>query len=414
MKRIENRFWRMLDNRPYRTATLPDWQRAAGPEFGLFENMFHPVEGLAQYITDPDDIDGFMLSVVDYGNGKYGAIDEGMTRRIPLTLDDIIRYKLDFKDFQSLLAGVFEFEPDFGEMPSDSLEPIRFGMCRVKPGVEFPVYMILARDRRIMLELTATLLAAEKNSFFLMAATRRNWAPDILQLIRDRKSQIVSLEECLLVENGSFAKSEAWDNAVNEFRSIHYPENLVEAPPPYEFRKKGEMWAIRFDGEETFLKDSQGLRCIAQLLAKPNDPVFVTELRAVLNGQPPDTVVVQKTPREDVVDKTTLSELKRRYLELQAELSEAQTDGNEIMEREAEQEMEQIVQHLCQIKGMNGETRKINDDFEKARSATSKAFWRSVNLIRDDAPQLATHLENSCVVGMVCNYSPDRAIHWNL
>jgi hypothetical protein len=56
----------------------------------------------------------------------------------------------------------------------------------------------------------------------------------------------------------------------------------------------------------------------------------------------------------------------------------------------------------------------MNDDFEKARSATSKAFWRSVNQIRGDLPQLAVHLEKSCVVGMVCNYTPERTINWVL
>lgn len=413
MKRIENRFWLTLECNPKRTTTLPDWRRAMGSEYGLFQNMVHPVEGLAQYVADPDDLDGRPLPVVDYGNGKYGAIDDDMIRRIPLTLDDIIRYTFKLNAFRTVLSEILGFEPVSDAIPPISLKPMRFGVCKIKPGVEFPVYVILAQDRRLMLEKTATLLTTEKNSFFLLTPTKRSWTQDILQLVRERKSQIVSLEECLLVENGNFVKSETWDNAVKEFRATHFPENLVEAPPLYEFRRKGEYWAIRFEGDDTYLKDTVGLRCIGQLLANPNALMFVMELRAILDGQNPDEVV-QPGAREDVVDQETLTDLKRRYLELQSDLEEAQRDGNELEETEIEQEMERIIQYLGQVRGKGAETRKVSDDFEKARSATSKAFWRIVNQIRNDLPQFATRLEKSCTVGMICNYTPEVKIDWIL
>jgi len=197
---------------------------------------------------------------------------------------------------------------------------------------------------------------------------------------------------------------------ISEQLKVAFPE---PSAPPYEFRKKGEMWVIRFDGEDMYLKDSVGLQCIGQLLAKPNAPMFVMELRAILNGQKPD-VVAQPLSREDIVDQETLTNLKHRYLELQSELEEAQNENNEIMEAEVEQEMENIIQYLSQVKAVGGTTRKVNDEIEKARSATSKAFWRSVNQIRCDLPELADHLEKSCVVGMVCNYTPEQKFDWVL
>ena len=412
-KYIKNRFWTMLEDSPRRIGSMADWQRGTGPEHELFASMLHPVEGLARSITDPDDIDGlFPLSVVDYGNGKYGAIDEGLTRRIPLTLEDIIIYTLDLNDFRHLLAQVLGIEAGSDMMPLTNVAPMRFGMCQIKPGVEFPVYMILARDEYLMLNQVRALLTTERKPFFILTATRSNWTQEIQQLLHDWKSQIVSLEECVMVEDGRFVKSETWDNAVDAFRSMHFPENLVPAPP-FEFRKKGDMWVIRFAGEDMYLKDSVGLRCIAQLLAKPNDPVFVMELRAIVDGQNPDTIS-QPLSREEVVDQATLSGLKQKYLELQSDLEEAQRDGNELAETEIEQEMESIVQYLCGVKSLGGGTRKVSDSFEKARSATSKAFWRSVNLIRDDLPQFATHLEKSCTVGVVCNYYPEQTTDWLL
>lgn len=413
MKRIKNRFWSILEINAKRIATLIDWQRGTGSEYELFAPMFLPVEGLATVITDPDDIDGLRLSVVNYGNGKYGAIDEALTRRIPLTLGDIIRYTLNLNDFRQLLGQVLNFETVSDMIPPSSKDPIRFGMCQIIPGVEFPVYLILAPESCLMLNRLRALLTTEKNAFFLLTATRFTWTQEIMQLVRDRQSQIVSLEECLMVDGGRFVKSETWDNAVSAFRSTHFPENLVATPPPYEFRNNGNMWVIRFAGEEMSLKDSVGLRCIRELLSKPNDQVFVLELRAILDGKNPE-MIAQPQSREEVVDQATFSNLKKQYLELQSDLDNARRDENKLAEKEIKQEMENIIQYIYGVKTLNGETRKVSDSFEKARSATSKAFWRSVNLIRAKLPQFATHLEKSCVVGVVCNYSPEQKIDWLL
>ena len=415
MQQIKNKFWYMLEVNPRRIATRPDWERATASEYRLFQNMTYAVDRLATEITDPDNVDGRRLLVVDYRNGEYAAIDQATEKvRCPLTLDDITRHTFDLNQFRRVLSQVLGFETVSDTVPPISLTPIRFGTCRIKPGVEFPVYLILAPDSRAMTERLRVLLTTEKNSFFLLTATRRTWTQEALQLVHERGSQIVSLEECLLVDNGRFAKSDVWESAVNAFRSVHCPDNLVAAPPPFEFRKKGDTWVIRYAGEDTYLQDSIGLRCIGQLLAKPNDPVFVMELRAILDGQNLENTITQPITREDVADQITLSNLKRRYLELQSDLDKAQRDGNEILEEEIDREMEEIVQYLSRIKGLNGETRKVSDDFEKARSSTSKAFRRSVALIRDDLPQFATHLEKSCVVGVVCNYAPEQKIEWVL
>ena len=220
----------------------------------------------------------------------------------------------------------------------------------------------------------------------------------------------MSLQEIIEVNDNVWMATEEWRKTLQNFRDLLHPPHLIEVPL-YEFRKKGEIWVIRYEGDDMYLKDSVGLQCISQLLAKPNDPVFVMELRAIVNGQKPENMV-QTPTRDNVVDTETLTNLKRRYLELQSDLEETQRDGNEVAEKEIEEEMEQIVQYLYRVKTRGGEIRKTNDDFEKSRSATSKAFWRTINLIRNELPQLAEHLEKSCVVGVVCNYNPEHRIDW--
>ena len=410
-KYIRNRFWTMLERSPMRIGSMADWQRGTGPEHELFAPMLHPVEGLARSITDPDDIDGlFPLSVVDYGNGKYGAIDEGLTRRIPLTLEDIIIYTLDFNDFRHLLAQVLGIEAGADMMPSTNVAPMRFGMCQIKPGVEFPVYMILARDEYLMLNQVRALLTTERKPFFILTATRSNWTQEIQQLLHDWKSQIVSLEECVMVEDGHFVKSETWDNAVDAFRSMHFPENLVPAPP-FEFRKKGDMWVIRFAGEDMYLKDSVGLRCIGQLLAKPNDPVFVSDLKMIIDGQNPQNLPAP-TASGEVVDREYLKDIARKYLELEAEYEAAKETGELALAKEIQEEMAKLMAIIKEAKGFGGRIKEANEKLNSIRISIYQAISRTLESIKIELPNCFSHLEPRIATGFILNYLPDKMVSW--
>lgn len=413
MKRIESRFWHMLEFNSKRIASFSDWQRGAGSAFGLFEHMIHPVEGLATIITDPNDIDGFPLSVVDYGNGKYGAIDEELTRRIPLTLEDIIRYALNLGDFRHLLGQVLEFETVPDVIPPDSRAPMRFGMYRIKPGVEFPVYLILAPENYLLANRLMALLASEKHSFFLLTATRATWSQEIQQLIHDRKSQIVSLEECLLVDNGCFAKSETWDNAVSEFRSLHYPENLVKAPPPYEFRKIGHGWMVRFAGGEMILKDGKGPLYTALLLSKPNEMIFASDLLAVAEGKDP-TKAPAVGNAGTISDSETLQDIEKEFLSLRVDLERARADGDTLVEQEVLGEMEKLEEYARKATDGRGKHRKTNDDSDAHRQSVFRAIDRTIDDISKVIPDCGTYLRNRIHTGTELFYEPDGKVDWSL
>ena len=332
---------------------------------------------------------------------------------IPLTQEDVIEYDFNIGLFREVICEILGFRPARGEIgPYGHTFPV--GNWEPGGGQSYPVHWITARDPRDCVEYVRELLLDNPSPMIFLTPSRRKWDMDTLAVIAKYKSTMAPLDELVIVDGeGRWSASPLWNEALIYFyRMLNPPAEAPELPPNI-FRKRGEMWVIRFEGEETYLKDSVGLQSIGQLLMKPHVPIFVMELRALLNGQNPDSVA-QPFAREDVVDQETLTALKHRYLELQADLGKAQRDGNAIMEEETEREMEKIIQYLGQIKALGGEPRKANDDFEKARSATSKAFWRSVNQIRGDLPRLAAHLEKSCVVGMVCNYTPERNLDWVL
>lgn len=413
MKQIGNRFWLILENSPKRITTFAVWQRATASEFRLFEPMFHPVGGLARTVIDPDNIDGPRLSVVDYGNGKYGAVDEDLTRRVPLTLEDIILYTLNFRDFRYLLGQILEFNAVSDAIPPASTQPMRFGTCQIKPGVEFPVYMILAQDGYLMVNRLRILLTTERNSFFLLTATRLNWTQEIRQLVHDRKSQLVSLEECLVVDGGRFAKSETWDNAVSAFRAMHFPESLIEPPASHELRKSGQGWLLRFEGKEMVLKDSRGVLYIALLLSKPDQMIFASDLLAIAEGKDPAKVLTAGSAGT-ITDLEALKEVEKELRSLQADLEQARIDGDTLVEQEVLGEIEKLGEYARKATDGRGKLRKASDDSDAHRQSVFKAIDRAIEEIVKVLPNCAAHFRKQIRTGSELFYQSDEKIRWNL
>jgi len=404
----------MLEASPKRITTQPDWKRVLDSGYRLFQEMFYPVDGLAEEITDPKNPDGFRLLVVNYGNGKYSALDK-VTEivRGPLTLDDIIRYTFDLKKFRRLLGKVLGFEPALDEIPSVSLKPIRFGTYQVKPGVEFPVYLILAPGCRFMEERLRVLLTTEKSPFILLTATRQTWTQEVLQLVDERKSQIVSLEECLLVDSGNFVKSTTWSNAVNAFCSAHSPGELVAAPPAYEFRKLGQGWLVRFGGEEMVLKIGKGPLYIALLLSKPDEQIFASDLLAIGEGKDPETVF-RGGNAGTMSDQETLQALNKKSRTLEEELAQARRDGDSAVEQEILDEMRELAEYTQKVTDGRGKLRNLDDDSDNHRQSVFRAIDRTISEIEKKMPLCAAHFRQTIRTGMMIYYESRKEIPWNL
>lgn len=372
--------------------------------------MLRPTDQLTSTYPHPTAYEPY--NVVYYKEDDiFGMHPDDMCDRIQLTKQDVIKYEFDLRKFREILSKILGFHESQEDFPYNT-RVIPLGFWEETGGQTYPVLLVMPTHTKSFAEIMFQLFATKTSPMIIITPTNRFWAKEAIELFPQRKSIVISLHEIIEVNDNVWTATDEWGKTLQNFRDLLRPPHLIEVPL-YEFRKKGEIWVIRYEGDDMYLKDSVGVQCISQLLSKPNDPVFVMELRAIVNGQKPESVALIQT-RDNVVDTETLTNLKRRYLELQSDLEETQRDGNEVAEKEIEEEMEQIVQYLCQAKTKGGEIRKMNDDFEKSRSATSKAFWRTINLIRNELPQLADYLEKSCVVGVVCNYNPEHRIDWIL
>ena len=160
---------------------------------------------------------------------------------------------------------------------------------------------------------------------------------------------------------------------------------------------EGDVWAFTWNGKETRVKDSKGIRDLATLVAQPGKEVAALDLYGL------DAPVEHDTG--EVLDATAREAYKRRLAELEAEpsLSEA-----EAVEREL------LLDQLAGAYGLGGRVRRTGSSSEKARSAVTARLRDTLKRVAALDAELGRHLTHSVRTGTFCSYAPETPVAWRL
>jgi hypothetical protein len=204
----------------------------------------------------------------------------------------------------------------------------------------------------------------------------------------------------------------------------HGPRRSTEAPGRQagrragEFRRHGEYWSIALDGEIVHLRDSTGLRHLAELVARPGREVHVLDLLAAASGvaseRVPPTHAAEAGLRVGTVmsgseapDRLARAVYRRRIRELQEEIEAAEARGEAALAAERSGEQQWLVGELGRSLGLD--SRRPPPEVERARIAVTNALRRSVQRMARSAPQLAAHFDRALRTGRFCAYAPPPA-----
>ena len=176
------------------------------------------------------------------------------------------------------------------------------------------------------------------------------------------------------------------------------------------FTLSGEVFQIRFQGKEISLRNTVGLRCIQELLRKPNEDVFAGELYSAVTGKPVDWSAI----RDTLVDKQALQEYRRELEQKQDEVTCLPDDCPKDYRQDLEQEIARIRTEISRITGLGGRLRPANDALEKVRKRVGLAISRDLNRIGRQSPELENRLRGAIRMGTVLRYAPEPEIDWIL
>jgi tetratricopeptide (TPR) repeat protein len=178
------------------------------------------------------------------------------------------------------------------------------------------------------------------------------------------------------------------------------------------FRAEGDYWTIAYAGRELRLRDSRGLRYLAELLHHPGREFHATELvrLAARDASAPshpigefDQRAVSLGDTGETIDDQARREYRRHLESLREQLEEA-CANNDVARAERLREEIAAVAHAL---SSTPRGRRVAAHAERARLTITKGIKAALAKIQANHPVLGRHLVATVRRGYVCIYAPD-------
>jgi tetratricopeptide (TPR) repeat protein/energy-coupling factor transporter ATP-binding protein EcfA2 len=204
-------------------------------------------------------------------------------------------------------------------------------------------------------------------------------------------------------------------------------QSVAAAPPPSEtppcgvFRREGEYWAIGYASCVFRLKDSVGLRYLAELVSHPHEEFLASDLIATVHGSGTTTQTgpnggtrLRNGSAGPILDRQARESYRRRLRDLRAEHEDARAANDFERARRAHTEIEFLEEELKQALGLGGRARRAAWDIERARVSVTRAIRAAVQKIARNDATLGHHLTTAVRTGTFCSYQlePTPQITW--
>jgi class 3 adenylate cyclase len=186
------------------------------------------------------------------------------------------------------------------------------------------------------------------------------------------------------------------------------------------FRCEGDYWTIAYEGRAFRLRDTRGLRCLAELLTSPGHEVRALDLAS---GRPDgggkgslERGAADLGNTGPILDSQAKGEYRRRLEDLREELEEAERFNDRERAARAREEMEFLTEEIARATGLGGRDRQVGSAAERARLNVTMAIKGALKRIAENDAALGRYLAGTIKTGSLCSYTPDprSPVAWSL
>ena len=189
------------------------------------------------------------------------------------------------------------------------------------------------------------------------------------------------------------------------------------------FRREGEYWTIRFEGDPFRVRDTKGMRYLARLLAEAGRELHALDLAGADqtggNGARPEAGEMGSDAFGDigpVLDAEARAAYQGRLAELREERDGATAWNDQERAARADAEIDALTRQLAAAVGLGGRERLASSPAERARLSVTRAIRGALARIEEQSPDLGGHFNATIRTGTFCSYVPDprSPVRWEL
>ena len=187
---------------------------------------------------------------------------------------------------------------------------------------------------------------------------------------------------------------------------------------------EGDVWSFERGGRVTRVRDSIGIRYLAELLANPGVEFHAADLQAGASTVPEGASATSGLPTrprggevgQAVLDDAAKRAYRERIGELRAELAEAESFNDPERAERCRDELDAIGQELSAALGLGGRDRGLSSTAERARLNVTRAIRRTIAKVAEADADLGAELDRSIRTGTFCAYESvgSRALEWQV
>lgn len=249
----------------------------------------------------------------------------------------------------------------------------------------------------------------------------------------DIMSQIYDAEQLL-----AQAKKMSLEDVINEIKpKAEYAEK--ELLKGNVFHRTGDYWNIVYGGENTSLKSTKGLTCIAHLLDNAGNSIRAYDLRMWVDKKVPtsgrdstkDIIYYNEENRKEdestskhanatrdgvgvVLTSEAIAYINEELRELQEDLEIAKKNNDPGKKDKIQMDIDDLKNSLVADVGIKDHPREFNSNEEVDRKDIDTNIRRAYKKLKEKHNPLWLHLTNHIKISNKCSYSPDGSMDWDV
>jgi hypothetical protein len=186
-------------------------------------------------------------------------------------------------------------------------------------------------------------------------------------------------------------------------RAVGAPDGPAGAPAL--LARDGSWWTVSCEGTSVRLRDSKGLRYLAELVRHPGVERHALDLvdRVEGVGDVDRRALGDAGPLADVAAR---SAYRHRIEELRADIADAQADGHDEAALALQEELDHLVVQLAAAFGLGGRARLAGSAAEKARLNVTRALRSALAKLAEALPGPGAALDRQVRTGLYCAFEP--------